>query len=74
MFSIASNSKLFTAISIGMLIENNTIVPSTGKFLDWDTKIIDVLPDWKIQDEYATNNLDIVDLLCKVDMCGHEAC
>lgn len=57
-----------------MLIENNTIVPSTGKFLDWDTKIIDVLPDWKIQDEYATNNLDIVDLLCKVDMCGHEAC
>jgi hypothetical protein len=57
-----------------MLIENNTIVPSTGKFLDWDTKIIDVLPDWKIRDEYATNNLDIVDLLCKVDMCGHEAC
>jgi CubicO group peptidase (beta-lactamase class C family) len=63
MFGIASNSKLFAALAMGMVIDNGTKVPHTGEKLDWRTKVVDVLPDWKVPDEYATRHITIRDLL-----------
>lgn len=62
MFGIGSNSKLFAMLSVGMLVENNTILAS-GERLDWSTKIKDILPEWKLMDEYASNHADVVDLM-----------
>lgn len=55
LFAIASCSKAFTAASIGMLVEE-------GK-LDWDDRVIDRLPGFKLSDPYVTRELRIVDLL-----------
>ncbi len=57
-----SNSKLFAMLSVGMLVENNTILAS-GERLDWSTKIKDILPEWKLMDEYASNHADVIDLM-----------
>lgn len=62
LFAIASNSKLFTALSVGLLIENHTRLPN-GELLAWDTKVKDVLPEWQLMDEYASDHVDVVDLL-----------
>lgn len=62
MYTIGSNSKLFTVIAIGMLIENHTILPN-GEVLDWSTKVKDILPEWKLLDEYASDHVDLVDLM-----------
>lgn len=63
LWAIASNSKVFVALSIGLLIERNTSL-SNGQLLDWDTKIVDILgDDWKLEDGYATDHLDVTDLL-----------
>lgn len=56
MFGIASLSKAFTAASIGMLVED-------GK-LNWDDKVIQHLPNWKLNDPIVTNMMTIEDLLC----------
>ncbi|ORY32151.1 beta-lactamase/transpeptidase-like protein [Naematelia encephala] len=61
MFSIASNSKLFTMLSVGLLIRNGTKLAS-GQNLDWSTKIKDVIPEWKLMDEYASDHTDLIDL------------
>ena len=55
LFGIASCSKAFTAASIGMLVEE-------GK-LDWNDRVIDHLPGFKLSDPYVTRELRIVDLL-----------
>jgi len=58
MFSIASNSKLFTALSVGLLISNDT----TGK-LQWNSKAKDVYGDlWELWDEEATSGVKIQDM------------
>lgn len=64
LFCIASNSKLFTALSVFKMIEDNVTLPS-GEPLSLATKVKDVLPDWKIQDEYASEHADIADLMCE---------
>lgn len=63
MIPIASNSKLFTAMSLSLLIDNNTIL-SNGELLRYDTKVEDVLGDWKLVDPYMSEHLDLLDLLC----------
>lgn len=62
LFAIASNSKLFTYMAIGLLIENGTRL-SSGEQLGWNTKIKDVVPDWDMRDKYARDHVDITDLL-----------
>lgn len=62
MFAIASNSKLFAALSIGLLIENETVLENGDK-LDYITKIKDILPDWRMLDPYMQDHLDVLDLL-----------
>ncbi|WRT69312.1 uncharacterized protein IL334_006296 [Kwoniella shivajii] len=61
MFAIASNSKLFTALSIGLLVENNTVLPN-GERLEWSSKVKDILPEWKLKDRYASDHMDLIDL------------
>ena len=56
LFAVASNSKAFTATAIAKLVEE-------GK-LNWDDKVIDFLPYFRMYDDYVTNHFTITDLLC----------
>jgi hypothetical protein len=64
LFVTGSNSKLFAAIAIGMLIEKGTILEN-GKKLGYGTKIEDILPDWQLMDQHISDHVDVLDLLCK---------
>ena len=55
LFGIASNSKAFTATALAILIDE-------GK-LKWDDKVISYLPDFKMYNDYVTNEFTIRDLL-----------
>lgn len=55
LFSIASNSKAFTATALALLVEE-------GK-LKWDDRVIQHLPWFKMADNYVTSNLTVRDLL-----------
>lgn len=54
-FSIASNSKAFTATALAMLVDE-------GK-LSWDDKVVDRLPGFRMYDAYTTHEMTIRDLL-----------
>ncbi len=56
LFAVASNSKAFTASAIAILVEE-------GK-LNWNDKVLDYLPYFKMYDDYTTQNFTIEDLLC----------
>ena len=62
LFGIASNSKFFAMLSVGMLIRNHTALPGGGT-LDWSTKIKDIVPEWQLMDEYASDHADLIDLM-----------
>lgn len=55
LFSIASNSKAFTGTALAMLVDD-------GK-LNWNDRVVDHLPWFKLSDVFATQNLTIQDLL-----------
>jgi CubicO group peptidase (beta-lactamase class C family) len=55
LFAIGSSTKAFTAYIIGSLV-------AEGK-LDWDTPVIHYLPDFKLKDRYATEQMTPRDLL-----------
>ncbi|KIJ33420.1 hypothetical protein M422DRAFT_35523 [Sphaerobolus stellatus SS14] len=59
LFSIGSNSKLFTALAIGLLVEDEKYP------INWDTKVKDLLPkaEWKLQDNIAEQNANLIDIL-----------
>ncbi|HEV7994567.1 MAG TPA: serine hydrolase [Gemmatimonadaceae bacterium] len=54
-FGIASNTKLFTATAIAMLVEQ-------GK-LEWDAPVVRYLPDFAMYDPFVTRELTVRDLL-----------
>ncbi|MBU8892771.1 MAG: serine hydrolase [Bacteroidales bacterium] len=54
-FNIASCTKAFTAAGIGELVQEG--------LLSWDDKVIDYIPNFKLDDEYITNNLTLKDIL-----------
>ena len=54
-FGIASNSKAFTTAALAMLVEE-------GK-LSWTDKVIDHIPEFKMYNDYVTQNFNIQDLL-----------
>lgn len=64
MVAIASNSKLFTAVAVGLLIDNGTALEN-GQTLDWETTVKDAIPGWQLMDQYASEHVNIVDLLCE---------
>lgn len=51
-------------MTLGHLIANGTILPNGSK-LEWDTKIKDILLDWRLSDTYISDHADLTDLLCK---------
>jgi CubicO group peptidase (beta-lactamase class C family) len=55
LFAIASNSKAFTAASIGILVDE-------GK-LKWDDPVTKYLPEFQLYDPYVTRELTLRDLL-----------
>ncbi|KAJ7833067.1 beta-lactamase/transpeptidase-like protein [Mycena leptocephala] len=63
LFAIASNSKLFLSISVGLLIKNESLAAARGEKLRWDTKIKDVIPEWGLMDDEMQNGVMIQDML-----------
>ncbi|KAF8580651.1 beta-lactamase/transpeptidase-like protein [Ramaria rubella] len=59
LFLIGSNSKLFTALGVGLLTANESIP------VNWNTKIKDIVPEslWNLQDQIARDHADFVDIL-----------
>jgi CubicO group peptidase (beta-lactamase class C family) len=54
-FGIASNTKAFTALAIGMLVEQ-------GK-LEWDAPVVNYLPQFMMWDPWVTRQITVRDLL-----------
>lgn len=54
-FAIASNSKAFTTTALAILVEQGKI--------DWDDKVIEHIPEFKMYNSYVTENFTIQDLL-----------
>ncbi len=54
-FGIASNTKLFTATALGLLVEEGKI--------EWDAPVVGYLPGFQMWDPYVTRELTIRDLL-----------
>lgn len=55
LFGIASNSKAFTAATVGILVERGE--------LKWDDKVTDYLKGFQLYDPYVTRELTVRDLL-----------
>src|SRR4030042_5694352 len=55
LFGIASNTKVFTAAALGLLVEEGKIA--------WDAPVIDYLPWFQMWDPYVTRELTVRDLL-----------
>ena len=55
LFGIGSNTKAFTVAALAMLVDE-------GK-LNWDDKVIDRLPGFRLYDPYVTRELTVRDLL-----------
>ena len=55
LFGIASNTKVFTAAALGLLVEEGKI--------EWDAPVVDYLPWFRLSDPYVTRELTIRDLL-----------
>jgi CubicO group peptidase (beta-lactamase class C family) len=54
-FGIASNTKLFTATALALLVEEGKI--------EWDKPVITYLPEFALSDRYVTRELTVRDLL-----------
>jgi CubicO group peptidase (beta-lactamase class C family) len=55
LYGIASNSKAFTSAALAILVDEGKI--------KWDDKVITYLPNFKMYNEYVTNEFTIRDLL-----------
>ena len=55
LFAIASNSKAFTAAALGILVDEGKI--------SWETKVIDIIPEFRLYNSYVTEDFNIKDLL-----------
>lgn len=55
LFGVASNTKAFTTAALGQLVDK-------GK-LKWDTKVTDLIPEFKLYDAYVTNEFTVRDLI-----------
>jgi CubicO group peptidase (beta-lactamase class C family) len=55
LFGIASNTKLFTATALGLLVEDGLI--------EWDTPVVRYVPWFAMWDAWVTQNITVRDLL-----------
>ncbi|HPK84347.1 MAG TPA: serine hydrolase domain-containing protein, partial [Bacteroidales bacterium] len=65
LFAIASNSKAFTAATLGILVDE-------GK-LRWDTRVTEIIPEFRLYNPYVTEEFIIKDLLCHRSGMGEGA-
>ena len=56
LFSMASTTKAITAMAMAILVDE--------KKISWDDKVIDHIPEFRLTDEYVSQNARIKDLLC----------
>lgn len=56
LFGIASNTKSFTSAAIAMLVDEHKI--------EWDSKVSDYVPYFRMYNEYVTAEMTIRDILC----------
>lgn len=62
--------KLFAVLSIGMLIDNETISPR----LSWTSKIASIVPGWGLMDPIGAKQATIIDLMShRTGLPRHEA-
>ncbi|MCK5693524.1 MAG: beta-lactamase family protein, partial [Bacteroidales bacterium] len=54
-FAIASNTKAFTSAALAILVEEG--------LLSWQDRVIDHIPEFKMYNDYVTQNFNIQDLL-----------
>ncbi|KAJ4481281.1 beta-lactamase/transpeptidase-like protein [Lentinula aciculospora] len=77
LFAIASNSKLFLSLSIGLLVENQTLADQRGKGLSWSSRALDVIPQWGLMDKDMEQIVNLQDMLShrtgmpRHDQSGH---
>ena len=62
-FGIASDSKLFLAMSVGLLVSNKTLARERGEEIKWSTKIGDLIPEWGLMDEEMDRGVSLQDML-----------
>lgn len=55
LFGIASNTKAFTAVALGLLVEEGKI--------EWDAPVVRYLPWFQLSDPYVTREITVRDLL-----------
>lgn len=55
-FAIGSSTKAFTTMLLGMLSDEG--------LLDWEKPVINYLPDFKMYDDFATKEMNSLDLTC----------
>ncbi len=55
LFGVASNTKAFTTAALGQLVDK-------GK-LQWDTKVTDIIPEFKLYNPYVTSEFTVRDLV-----------
>jgi CubicO group peptidase (beta-lactamase class C family) len=55
-FAIGSSSKAFTSMALAILSDNGQ--------LDWEKPIIQYMPDFKMYDDFATQDMNAIDLTC----------
>ncbi len=55
LFAIASNTKAFTAAALGILVDEGKI--------SWNTKVTDIIPEFRLYNSYVTEDFNIKDLL-----------
>ena len=55
LFGIASNTKVFTAVALGLLVEEGKVA--------WDAPVVRYLPAFQMYDPYVTRELSVRDLL-----------
>ncbi|ESK87477.1 beta-lactamase [Moniliophthora roreri MCA 2997] len=68
LFAMGSSSKLFGALTTGLLIANESVTPR----ITLDTKIADIIPGWQLADPVASEQATIVDLAShRTGLPGH---
>lgn len=58
LYAIGSTTKAFTTVAMGMLSDDG--------LLDWNEKVINYLPDFRLKDEYATLHMTAIDLVTHI--------
>jgi CubicO group peptidase (beta-lactamase class C family) len=62
-FAIDSNSKLFLAFSVGLLVSNKTLAEQRGKEIRWSTKVHELIPEWGLMEDEMDRGVTLQDSL-----------